>query len=244
MIHFPPLRTRRLDVQLRELTLRESIELAAVPPHLHERATTALIACTVKTTGSGTPSIEEWTVQERAMVVAHYLASVTDGEANFAVGEGRFLDYLDAERDAAPDECEVGQACGDDWIMTQLTGRQAECMEAFCRSRVDWLLADMAARLRVAGKESPPPVASGMGAYQEWLQARAETIRDFPESDFEELYAAYVRGLAQLHHLFALDFDDEGHIVLPSQKEGGAVMAPARFRPAACVGRLAQALGG
>jgi hypothetical protein len=243
MIHFPPLRTKRLDVHLRELTLRQSIELAAVPGHLHERATSALLACVVAKTGPGTPAQEDWTVQERCMVVAHYLASVADGEANFSVGEGRFLDYLESEVDAAPQECEVGQACDDDWVMTQLTGLQAEAMEGFCRTRLDWLLADMAARLRIASKEEPPKAAAGVGAYQEWLQERAQVFRDFPESDFEELYAAYVRGLSRLHHLFALDFDDEGHVVLPLRKEGGASLAPARFRAATCIGSLARALG-
>lgn len=244
MIHFPPLRTRRLDVHLRELTLRQSIELAAVPVHQHERATSALLACVVDKLGPGTPDPNDWTVQERAMVVAHYLASVTDGEANFPVGDGRFLDYLEAERDAAPQQVEAGQACGDDWVMTQLNGLQAEAMEAFCRSRVDWLLADMAARLHIPGKEEPPLASAGIGAYQDWLQERAQVFRDFPESDFEELYAAYVRGLAQLHHLFALDFDDEGHVVLPMRKEGGADLAPARFRASACIGGLAKALSG
>jgi hypothetical protein len=243
MIHFPPLRTKRLDVKLRELRLREAVELAAIPPHLFERATTALLACVVQDMSEATPAIDAWTIQERTMAVAHYLAHATDGEPNFAVGEGAFLDYLDAHRDEAPGEIEAGRACGDDWVMSQLTGAQAEAMESFCRSRLDWLTADMAARLHVRGKETPPATAD-LVAYTEWLSERASVFRDFPESDFEELYALYATGLPRLHHLFALDFDDMGHVLLPAAaKEGGAaLLAPARFRAASCVGRIAQAL--
>lgn len=245
MIHFPPLRTKRLDATFRELTLREAVELAAIPPHLFERATTALLSCVVKEVAESSPSIDAWTVQERTMAVAHYLAHATDGEANFAVGEGAFLDYLDAVRDAAPLEIEAGRAHDDDWVIGQLTGLQAEAMEGFCSTRLEWLTADMAARLRIPGKEEVPLVGAGVAAYAEWLQERAAVFREFPESDFEELYGLYVVGLGKLHHLFALDFDDMGHVVLPAPaKEGGAgSLAPARFRAASCIGGIAQALG-
>jgi len=38
MIHIPSLRTRRLTVQLRELTIGDALALAAMPPHQEEAA--------------------------------------------------------------------------------------------------------------------------------------------------------------------------------------------------------------
>ena len=43
MIYFPPLRTRRLTVQLRELSIGDSLTLAAMPGHMEEASTTAFL---------------------------------------------------------------------------------------------------------------------------------------------------------------------------------------------------------
>ncbi|WP_197714678.1 hypothetical protein, partial [Nitrosomonas supralitoralis] len=88
MIHFPILRTRRLTVQLKELSIGESIAIAAMPSHLEEAVTTAFLLKAVAT-AKGIENPADWTVQERMMVVCHYLASVSDDGPDFAVGDGR-----------------------------------------------------------------------------------------------------------------------------------------------------------
>lgn len=247
MIHFPPIQTGRLNVRLRELTLREALALAATPLKKHEAATAQLLGYIVATAEGQHADPRAWTVQERMLVVAHYIACTVEGGGNFAIGDGHFLDYLDHDVDAAPAEVDAGEAAGDQWRMRQLTGAEAEAMEGLCTSRQEWLCADMAARLHAAGEAGPerPDPVSSPGPYATWLSERREVFMDMPESDFEALFGAYERGRAALHHLFWLGFDNEGHEALARAKGGGAgtELAPARFPAASCVGDLARWLG-
>lgn len=246
MIHFPPLRTPRLDVQLRELTMQQAVQLAAIPPTKHEAAVAALLAFVVAEAKGPHAEPGRWTVQERMLVVAHYLSAVSDEGGNFSIGEGRFLDYLYPAMDTAPAEIQAGAACGHDWVLRQLTGDEALALESHCSTRLQWLAGDMAARLRpAAGYTDPVPDASTSAhAYGEWLASTMADTLAMPESDFAELFALYRHGLRELHHLFALDFDAAGHIVLAKTKEGGGQqLAPARFPVSACIADLAHILG-
>lgn len=244
MIHFPPIRTARLDVQLRELTIRESVDIAATPLDKHEAATTALLRRIVETAGGSHRDPGRWTVQERMFAVAHYIACTSEAGGNFAIGEGAFLDYLDAERDSAPDTADAGHACGDQWVVKQLTGDEALALEGLCADRLDWIAGDLAARMSVAGAdEGRPDATSRPGEYAAWLAERMGVVKAMPEGDFEELFAACRRGMLALHHLFHIELDDQGPVAMPLGKEGGAALAPARFQVDACIGSLARELG-
>ena len=48
MIHFPVLRTRRLTIQLRELTLGEALAIASIPSDQDQAATTAMLRACVQ----------------------------------------------------------------------------------------------------------------------------------------------------------------------------------------------------
>lgn len=246
MIHFPPLRTARLDVQLRELTIRQAVELAAAPVGRHEAATTALLRSIVAEARGEHAEPGRWTVQERMFVVAHYLACTSEDGSNFPIGNGQFLDYLVAERDTAPAEVRAGEACGDEWIVRQLTGDEAVALESLSRSRQDWVWGDMAARLRAVGDEQDdqaPDATDKPGLYADWLTARKAAIEAMPESDFEALYQVYREALPRLDHLFILEVDQDGHFVMPVRKEGGADLAPARFPVRAVLSGPALELG-
>ncbi|MBL0011136.1 MAG: hypothetical protein IPP22_09355 [Nitrosomonas sp.] len=133
MIHFPALRMRRFTVQLRELTIGESIKIASMPVHLEEASITALLRFSVESV-KGNSIIEDpqhWTVQERIMAVCHYLASTNDGEPDFLIGEGHYSDYLDGGNDTAvtEDSIMVGEVGGDIWHIRQFTGAMAESIE-------------------------------------------------------------------------------------------------------------------
>lgn len=244
MIHFPRLLTARLDVQLRQLTIAEAVDMAAIPLHRHETAVAALLNCVVAKASGPHAEPGRWTVQERTMVVAHYLASVSDEGGNFPVGDGRFLDYLHPAADNAPESVVAGSVGGNDWAVRQLSGDEALAVESICRTRFDWVAADMAARLRPLGSDEPPApdATDSQHAYREWLTAQVTVVKALPESDFVELFALYRAGLKQLHHLFDVDFDAEGHIAL-GKEVGGRQMAPARFPVSACYSELAGYLG-
>lgn len=247
MIYFPPIQTGRLNVQLRELTMQESVDLAATPLDRNEAALSALLARIVDKASGPNNVPARWTVQERIYVLAHYMACTTEESRNFAVGDegATFLDYLDADLDAAPEFVPAGNACGEEWVARQLNGAQAEVLEALCTTRLEWTATDMAARMFEAGNaDGMPDAVDAPGDYAQWLKARGALFRQFPESEFADLHAAYLRGLGGLHHLFTLDFDEAGHIVLPrASKGGGAALAPARFLVASCIGVLARILG-
>lgn len=243
MIHFSPITTARLDVQLRELTIRESVDLAATPLERHEAATKALLERVIEAARGKHSNPGRWTVQERMYAVAHYIACTSES-GNFAIGSGFFLDYLDAKRDAAPDTADAGKACGDAWTIKQLTGDEALALEGLCSDRLDWIAGDMAARMSVTGQDEGRPDATDRpGEYAAWLAERKGVMQAMPEGDFEELFEAYRRGLGLLHHLFHLELDDNGHVAMPIRKEGGAGLAPARFQVDACIGRVARELG-
>ena len=247
MIYFPPIQTGRLNVQLRELTMQEAVDLAATPLDRHEAALSALLERIVDKASGPNTVPARWTVQERTYILTHYMACTTEESRNFAVGDdgASFLDYLDADLDAGPEFVEAGEACNEQWVARQLNGAQAEALESMCTTRLEWTATDMAARMfEVGNSDGMPDAVESPGEYAQWLKARSALFREFPESDFSDLHAAYLRGLSGLHHLFTLDFDESGHIVIPrSGKGGGAALAPARFLVASCIGTLARILG-
>lgn len=247
MIHFRPIVTSRLNVQLRELTMRQALEVAAVPPQQDEAATTVLLRSCIQSSTGRVSDPAQWTVQECMLVRAHYLSAVADDGPNFSVGKGRFLDYLLADMDAVVDSADAGKACGDHWRAHQLTGAQAEIMERMCQSRNDWLVADMAARLHAEDDEDdrPPDAVADPNAYGEWLAKRRDVILGLSEGEFLDLFGAYQAGLAELRHLFDIGFDAAGHLALPINREDGGdtMLAPARFPARSCVSRLAILLG-
>lgn len=246
MIHFPRLLTARLDVQLRELTMREAVDMAAMPLHRHEATTSAFLAIVIAEARGQHTRPGRWTVQERALAVAHYLAACSSEGGNFPVGDGRFLDYLHPAADHPGDVVDAGSACGNAWRMTQLTGDQALAMESHCRTRFDWLSAGMAAQLQ-ADDEKPedwPDATDQPAEYSDWLRERMGTIQAMPEGEFAELFGVYVQGKGALFHLFELDVDAAGHILLGRHDGGGdRLTAPARFPVSSAIGRIAQILG-
>lgn len=246
MIHFPPLRTSRLDVQLQELTIAQAVDLAAVPPDKHEAAITGLLRHAVQEARGEHTDPARWTVQERILAVAHYTAATAEEGGNFHVGAGRLLDYLDAQADTVQAQADGGTALGHRWEVRQLIGAEAEAMEGICASRLDWVTADMAARLRDLDDEADgkaPSAADAPGPYADWLAQRADKMRRLPESDFADLFRAYRTGRDALHHIFRLEHDEQGHIVMPMKQEvGGQLLAPARFPVSACITELARQL--
>lgn len=249
MIHFPILRTRRLTVQLRELSIGESIAIAGMPGHLEEAACTSLLRYAVES-AKGVEDPAHWTVQERVLAVCQYLASVSEDGPDFAIGKGRYSDYLDGAADISLSvkSVEVGEVGGDAWSVRHLTGAMAESIErmdgevAGVSGRFHWLLGGMAAQM-VRAEEEAPDTTEGEGAFDEYLVNRMRVMAGFPESDFTMLMSKYSDGRDKLHHLFRIEFSDDGIVAMP---KGGTVgdLPPARFPARTCISRIAHELGG
>ncbi|AEJ01278.1 hypothetical protein Nit79A3_1446 [Nitrosomonas sp. Is79A3] len=243
MIYFPVLRMRRLTVQLRELSIGESIKIASMPVHLEEATNTAMLRYAVESV-KGKDIIEDpahWTVQERIMTVCHYLASTSDGEPDFTIGKGRYTDYLDGSNDSGLIEThiKIGEVGGDIWHIRHLTGAMAESIERVSgeipdiSGKLHWLLGGMAAQMTIEGDNSPSPI-DGEGNFDQFLVSRMKVIAGYPESDFEALLDLYLAGRRKLHHLFQIEFDENGIVSLP---KGGAAsdLPPARFPVSTCL---------
>lgn len=254
MIHFPLLRTRRLTVQLRELSIAESVAIASMPTHLEEASCTAFLRAAVAS-AQGIDDPAAWTVQERMLAVAHYLAAMAEDGPDFALGEGHYSDYLDGAADIqtqAP-QIEVGEVGGDTWHIRHLTGAMAESIERMTgevqdasgkplSGRLHWILGAMAAQMVRSG-ESVPDADMAEGAFDEFMVARMKIMGAFPESDFSALMALYFAGREKLHHLFKTEFSKDGIVAMP---KGGAAanLPPARFPVHTCLSRMARELVG
>jgi hypothetical protein len=245
--HFPIIRTRRLTIQLKELTIGESVALAAIPSQSEQAACSAFLKCAVQSV-SGIEDPAQWTVQERMLAVAQYLAAVLDDGPDFSIGAGHYSDYLDGAADilTESDSIYVGDVGGDKWHMTHLTGRMAESIERLqgelgIPNKLHWQLGVLAAQL--INKNAPRQELSTDGQYDEWLLAQMHIFSKYPESDFEQLMLAYHTGKEKLHHLFNINFNDNGIVALPRKGADGS-LPPAWFPIRSGLSRIAFALGG
>ena len=245
-IYFPALRTKRLRVQLRELTIGESLQLVAMPPDKPEATCTAFLRRAGAET-DGVPDPRRWTVPERMLAVCQYMAATLEDGPDFAVGAGRYSDYLNGERDIGDELVVVGEVGGDVWKARHLTGGMAEAIErlsgelAGIEGRLHWLYGAMAAQLVREGEDVPEP-EDGEGAYDEWLLARMATLLAYPDSDAELMMGLFLSAREQMQHLFRVDFAPDGIVAMP--KGGAATLPPARFPAASCVSEFARQMGG
>jgi hypothetical protein len=216
MIHFPVLRTHRLTIQLKELSIGDSLAIAAMPTHLEQAGISMFLKASVMDAkGVGNPNF--WTIPERNLAVCHYLSCSLDDGPDFSVGRGHYMDYLDFSRDIEPNPQPIplDTLGGDEWAMRHLTGWAAESIERLegelpVSGRLHWLVGAMAAQL----------IRKDEGAQEdfqdEWLLDRARVLLAYPEQDFICILALFQRGREALWHLFDYDFFDRG-----SQKDAG-----------------------
>lgn len=253
MIVFSPLRTRRLTVQLEELTIGQAIALCKIPPSHHEAGIAALLAAVARPGDKLLPGEVTdprlWTVQERAFVVAHYRAHLGDEGPDFRIGEtGKLSDYLQPEVDAPPERASLGNIAGDHWHLHPLLGAHAEAIERLVlterlpAARHGWWVGAMAAQLVSASAEPLDVDSCSPAQLDEQIRQRAEIFLAFPESDFMDLLLAFLGGQDELAHLFRLEFDDDGLVFMPKAEVPG--LPPARFPFADAIGARAWAVFG
>jgi hypothetical protein len=242
-MHIPALRTTRFTLTLRELTIGEALSLAAMPTGAHEASITALLrAATADAKGLADPEL--WTVQERLLATCQYLAAVADDGPDFAVGPGRYSDYLMAERDYPCDTVDAAEVGGDHWRVGHLLGAHAGAIERTAgeipvlNPRAHWLIGRMAAQLHC----DSAPALDTEGDTDAALVARMRVLCDYPESVFVRLQVAFWAALPALDHLFLIDADDTGMIALP--KEAAATLPPVRFPARTGITSVAEQLGG
>ena len=243
---FPHTRTRRLSVRLVELSLGEGMELAKLPAERHELTATEMLRFAAKNAEQPQPGFVAnpllWTVEERMLLVTSYLAHVADDGPDFSVGNARLSDYVMFDRDLPADSVDLGLVAGVERGLRPLLGAHVQALETTCKSRGDWIIGAIACQMFPKGTPEPDWVSMSDVAMLEWLDNSIARIKALPESMFEEVFAAYWTGADALAHFFRVDFDDQGIVCLPSDKEAGH--GPARFLASACISRVSKALAG
>lgn len=247
MKYIPILRTKRLTVQLKHLSIGDAIAIARMPSQLEQAECTRFIKAAIESISNGPKDPLDWTVQERALVVTHYLAATSEDGADFRLGEsGKYSDYLDGDNDyPGDDSISVATIENDSWKIQHLTGRMAESIERLIGNidispHLHWLIGSMAAQL-VCDKDGDYPDSEG--AYDDWLLKRIKLFLMFPENPFEELLVACEQGRHRLHHLFHYTFDEDSGSIIFLPREGDGLLPPARFPVSACLSEIALVLG-
>ncbi|MGL4735684.1 MAG: hypothetical protein ACRCWB_11525 [Enterovibrio sp.] len=217
MIRFPALITRRFTAHFKELSIRDAIEVAMVPPDLEEEAITRMLrgCVTSCTSASGdTLPFELWTAQERAMAVAFYI-SHTSEDQDFALGSGeaRLSDYLHSDIEYPTGSVLIGDIDGQSWEAVQLTGRLLASLERIKTEFSDlsgaafWVIGTMAAQLVPDGNNFDN---LGDGDLDVALYTRMQVMLAFPERKIIQLGFALDNARDQLMHLFKMVINNDG----------------------------------
>lgn len=247
MIIFPHLRTKRIAVQLREITLGEARAICRMPADRYEATTTELLRFIARDASAPSPGYVTnprlWTVEERARLLCHYLSQVSESGADFSVGkDGKLSDYLLFDKDISVSEVRLGEVAGTARVLRPLLGVHAEVLERLCSSRGEWLLGLLACQIHDAAATVPAYTEMTDVELLEWCKARIEAINALPESDFESLYLAWTKGCAQIEHFYSMSLDDDGVVFLPQGDREAGPNYPARFRALSCIAEGTRAL--
>lgn len=253
MIEFRPLRTKRLALKLQEIAIGDAISLAAIPSSMYESQTTRFLTSVIKEAEAATPAHvtdpRAMTVQERAFIVAHYMAHVSETAPDFAIGAGRFSNYLVGQQQNVVPTFAAGDVGGDAWSLVPLTGAAAESVEELqgdlpgISGEYHWMLGCMASQLRKKDDVVPDPVSDT--AYSDWLRERMLVFSRYPESDFVQILVLYRKAVRATRHFFNMDINGDGVIFLEEvQKEAVATLPPARFPVSSCLSDFALRMGG
>lgn len=243
MIHFPALRTRRVCVELSELTLDQAITMCKLPEGRHETAISQFLRFSAaQATAPKDGYITDprlWTVSERLRLVVQYMMGVADDAPNFSVGNAKLLDYIDFTAEAESlvlDGITVGET---DMQMRPLLGLQAEALEILCADRGEWLIGCIAAQIVPVGS-LPNWAEMPDVAVLAWHKERIKEIRNLPESSYERLLHTFMERQGELRQFFNLGVSDDGIVCMPNNP--GDEVPPGRFRSSSCLSQSTRSL--
>lgn len=244
MLNIPAMRSARFTVQLKEISMLNAIKLAKMPIHLREKQNTFLLQSIIESVDGRELDPLYWTVQERLFIVGHYIAATQDNDPDFAIGEARYSDYLQGERQYKLERYEIGNYEGDYWTAVPLLGIMAETIESLegefvgIDAKTHWNIGCMAAQLFPNENELDYRSAD----YDQQLLERMMTLSQLPESAFIYLLTQLNIANRELMHLFDTTMTEDGIVVRPI--DGGADKPYARFPACAAISTVSQQLCG
>lgn len=223
MLNIPLLRSSRITAELKEISMMNSIKLANMPEHLTEKQNTFLLNSIIESV-QGIESPLMWTVQERMLTIAQYIAATQEGSPDFEVGELRYSDFLRGNAQYQHDQYEIGIYEDDHWSAIPLLGIMVETIEMLegeivgIEGRSHWYLGCMACQLVV--KRKPLDIESN--DYDKQVLERMILLSQFPESSFIELLAHLNLANKHFTHLFEIAISETGIVAQSIEKEGTA----------------------
>jgi hypothetical protein len=240
MTIFQPIKTTRLDVRMRELSVREARAVCEINPKSHEATITQFLraATGLDSGGTGMDPLR-MSVQERTLLVCHYLSSVLDDGPDFLVGaDMRLSHFLKLKNDAYAEEVEAGEIQGEAVYMGQLLGQHAMDLEVVCSNVGDWRIGLMACQIRLASMPQVDVCAMTEAERMAWLDSRIEAIASMPESQAAELFdTIFVPGQKKLRHFFDVALDNDG-ICFQADEEAGSGLG--RFHAVSGISKRTQ----
>lgn len=246
MIIFSNIRTKRLAVRLREISIEEAIAVCRLPAERYEATTTEFLRCVARDAETPTPAYVRdprlMTVEERTLLVCHYLAQVSPGGPDFAVGDGgKLSDYILFANDITVQSVEMVLTGDVRKVVHPLLGIHAEILERLCTTRGDWVVGMMACQIHSSATPAPDYTAMTDVELIEWCQGRMKAIKAMAESDMEEMYLQFEDSSSKLRHFFITGADDGGLVFWPqaSAEEAGQIN-PARFRALFCIAEFTR----
>ena len=237
MLTISPLRTPRIQVEMHELSARDAIALCQMPAGQCEYGATELLKRILdepKDVRKGqVTDCRLWSVQERAFVIAHYLAHVIGGD--FQIGEaGRYSDYImESGISAPPPAVSIGNINGAEWYLQPMLGWHAEAIERLMQAdelpadRCGWLTGALAVQVYRFDEGCLDCADHTDAVIDGAVHERATSLMALPESDFMALVAAYFRLSPQIDHIFHMTICEDGIGFLPVKEVPGN--PPARF---------------
>lgn len=242
MKYIPPIDTKRLSIELAELTIEDAEKLCEIPAVYEQRTASELLSRITRSSdrASAVADPRMWSVNERMYVIACYMAAVREDGPDFPIGKGHFSDYLLASTDYVA-EVEFEYA-GKKLIYSPLLGYQAEIIETliadgtYKKTSFSWWCGAMAACVR--GEDEQPLEYVDNGSYEKALVERITGIRKLSESEFIGLFDGYlIASQRAAHFVYAIT---SSHGVLAAQvsdrAEGVPELAPARFPSHTAIG--------
>ncbi len=239
MILISQVRIPRIEANLHELSAHDVGVLCLIDSENSAQRGTGELLDRVLDAPPEKPKVDQvidhrlWTIQERAFVVAHYLAAII--EPNFQVGDrGRYEHYLQPSLSASAAQIDLGQLGDDYWHMQPLLGFHAEAIERLIlaeelpSNRAGWMIGAMACQLYTPEQGQIVYEDQMLNDIDAAVAARTEAIMKLPESDFLRLVHAFTAGLDELSHIFLMTITDQGYAWLPVSQEVPD-LPPARF---------------
>ncbi len=209
--------TKRINAKMRELTLRQAIDLCEIPDEFNELGISRALEAVITET---TLPLSEWTIQERIAALIHYITAQERGDWQVADGVN-VSDYL------IDSDYPLSNYLFDDFEIIPLTAKYVEAIERACNSlkkgrRGDWVVSAMAISIRKCGQVWDDEVID------ELIAVNSKKLLDLPESEFSNLVEHFFAAQVHLAHGVAITFSDNGIAVLP--QKGGSDLPSVRFQ--------------